>query len=101
MRQVAREREQRIQETVVYLGDELDLLGLYLATGLDLGDFEKGERSIIAVGMSGKIDQYFQARDQGLARQLPRRKMGKWLVDIVTRLTQRKIHDGQRLHSYS
>lgn len=84
-------RRQRVQATVSYLGDEMDLLGLYLATGFDLGDSEKGERHIVAVGMSKKIDEYFQAVEQGIARPIPRRKMGKWFTDIISRLTERKI----------
>ena len=83
-------RREEIQNSVKYLADELDLLGLYLRTGFSLGEFEQGQAQLISVGMSSDIDEYFQALDQGIEREKPRRKLTKWFSDIEYRLSGRK-----------
>lgn len=84
------QRRKEIQEQVNYQADELDLLGLYIDTGFDLGEAEKGDINLVSFGMSEKIDEYFQARDQGIEGAKPRRRMTKWFGDIRNKIASRK-----------
>ena len=84
------ERRKEIQDAVLYVADEMDILGIYVQNGLELGEIEEGNTSVIALGMSKKIDEYFQARELGFEPDKPRRPMTKWFADIVARLSTRK-----------
>src|SRR4029450_3203580 len=59
------QRRQVIQTTINYFGDEIDLLGLYLANGFDVGSIEGGEVDLTITGMSSPIDEFFEARTHG------------------------------------
>lgn len=85
-------RRKEIQRTVKYRGDELDLLGIYIQTGLNLGEVEKGEIVLQSVHMSEDIDQYFQARSEGMARIKPQRRFTQWFLDIRDQLAGNKPH---------
>jgi hypothetical protein len=63
------QRRRAIQENWNYLGDELDLLGLYVSTGLNVG--AESERVANGVGMSAKSTR-FEALDQGMNPKLAR-----------------------------
>lgn len=80
-------RREELQHTLSYLADELDLLGVYLQTGFDLGEAEAGHVGIVSVGMSETIDHYFQLLDQGLPASKPKRKMTPWFQDMKDRLS--------------
>lgn len=82
-------RRKQIQERWEYFADELDLLGLYLATGLDIGELEAGETKLTAVGMSAKIDAYYAALDQDITTEKPKRRMTPWFAAIRDRLASR------------
>ena len=67
-----------------YLGDELDLLCLYLETGLTLPE-GMDEQGIIVSGLSERLHPYFMAKDRdSLPHPGPRRS--KWWRDILAHL---------------
>lgn len=84
------QRRKTIQENWEYHADELDLLGLYLSTGFDIGEFEEGKNSLMALGMSAVVDDYFQARDHDIDIRKPQRVMTPWFRAIRDRLAGRK-----------
>lgn len=83
-------RRKELQETGMYVADELDLLGLYLGTGLDLDPVESSEVHLTAIGMSEKVDEYFQARDQGYDPPKPVRRMTPWFAAMRDRLAEKR-----------
>ena len=85
------QRRQAVQTTIDYVGDEMDLLGLYLANGFDVGSIEGGEVHLAITGMSAPIDKFFQARATGIARARPRRKLTKWWRDICIQFERREF----------
>lgn len=85
-------RRGEIQQSVKYRGDELDLLGIYLKTGFNLGEVEKGEIVLQSVEMSTDVDAYFQGRDEGFRRVKPARKFTEWFIAIRNQLAENKPH---------
>jgi hypothetical protein len=73
------------------LGDELDLLALYLDTGFEIGEAEYNDIQINAVQMSAKIDKYFEAQEAGFDTPKPHRELTKWWQDIMAHVEQRRM----------
>lgn len=59
------ERRQELEESLGYIGDELDLMGLYIDTLLNIGDVDASADFIIT-GMSSPLDAYYNSRDAGI-----------------------------------
>lgn len=74
-----------------YKGDELDLLGLYLQTGFNLGESEY-DTTLTLLGMSASIDNYYNALEQGINRKKPVPKITQWWSDICSKIEQRNFH---------
>lgn len=72
------------------LGDELDFLGLYLSTGLNLGAKREDFRRMIISGMSSPIDRFYDGTDAGLPIPKPKARLHRIYSDIVERLCERK-----------
>ena len=71
------------------IGDELDTLGLYLDTSLNLGIFEPNENSIVTAGYSRRIDRYYAARDEGFIRRKPKPATSEWFVRLCEQALER------------
>lgn len=71
-------RRAEIQQTMRYVADELDLLGVYIANGFGLGGAEGGTAQLILTGMSKPIDDYFLACELGHPTEPPRRRLSPW-----------------------
>ena len=69
-----------------YIADEIDLLGTYLKTGLSLDPKKVGKRSLVLLGASEEIDNYYQSKIAGVFREPPRLEMSRWWRDILERL---------------
>ena len=82
-------RRAEIQEHMQYRGDELDLLGLYLKTGFNIGNEEFETKELIISEMSEKVDEYYVALDQDIIRKKPSLELIKWWKDIQIRIEQR------------
>jgi len=82
-------RRNELEKTIRLWGDELDLLGLYLETGLNLGKAEVNEMNLKLMHMSKTVDEYDNARDAGIERKRPILKKTKWWGDILQELERR------------
>jgi len=79
----------KLEENMEYNGDEIDLLGLYLDTGFNLGDFEFSQNSLMLTGMSKIIDRYYIALDKNILRKKPKLKSTVWWSDIIKYIEER------------
>lgn len=71
------------------IGDELDTLGLYLDTSLNLGTFEPKRSSIVTAGYSHRIDRYYAARDEGFISRKPKPATSEWFVRLCKQALER------------
>lgn len=83
-------RRAELEEHMAYKGDELNLLGLYLDTAFNLGEAEFLGYNWMLVQMSHKIDEYYTALDQGIARKKPVMRSTQWWTDIRRRIEERR-----------
>lgn len=82
-------RRTELEERIHYVGDELDLIGLYLDTCFNLGNIESSQKNMMLIGMSKKIDDYYIAKDQGINRNKPIIKSTAWWRDIRSYIEKR------------
>lgn len=85
-------RRAELQQSMSYHGDELDLLGLYLATGFNIGEIEFDGTHLQLLMMSKPIDEYYMALTEGVQRPKPRPKLSKRWLDICRRLESRNFY---------
>lgn len=78
------------QENWTYLGDELDLLGVYLEPNFNLNYSELNQNQWICHGMSEKIDDYYIAKENNFSPSKPKLKLSKWWKDIRDYIGERK-----------
>ena len=71
-------------------GDELDFLGLYLATGFNLGPDRDDFRRMMISGMSSPIDRYYDGRDAGLKLSKPKANLRPVYRSLIDRLALTK-----------
>jgi hypothetical protein len=83
-------RRAELGERLIYFGDEIDLLGLYLETGFSLGEVEFEKHPLNIGTMSEVIDDYYVARDQGITPEKPRLKSTKWWQHIRQEIERKK-----------
>jgi hypothetical protein len=72
-----------------YLGDELNLLGLYLRTGFNPRHDDGGK--LVLMGMSSEIDGYYAAASEGIHRPKPRLAISGWWKDICDTLERKSL----------
>lgn len=82
-------RRTELAEQCETVGDELDHLGLYLMTGLNLGKPDCPIGPLVLTGMSEPIDAYFVARAEGFDVKKPRRRMSRWWVTLCEAIERR------------
>ncbi|WP_296434675.1 MULTISPECIES: hypothetical protein [unclassified Rhizobium] len=78
-----------LQDSFNLLGDELDLLGLYLETGFNLGKPPK-DTMLSTDGLSKPIDKYYTSRDAGVLLPKPSLKMSPHFRQVVAGLEQQR-----------
>lgn len=81
-----------LQGKLNFMGDELDLLGLYLETGLNIKGCDFDNRRLLLTGISKSIDDYYVPQDCGIARKKPVIKTTQWWSDIRMRLEKNRPH---------
>lgn len=84
-------RRAEIESNLNYLGDELDLLGLYLENCFNIGNIEFAGAPVNLVGVSKKVDDYFLALDHDLKPIKPVISITKWWEDIIKCMEKRRI----------
>ena len=72
-----------------YTADEIDLLGVYLNTGLTVGDIHKDVR-LVFVGASKPIDEYYEAVRHGISKEKPTYQATQWWRDLLAKLEAKK-----------
>ena len=83
-------KREAIEASVGYMANELELLGLYLTTLLDIGEFEP-DVQIGLVGMAAPLDTYYNSLDAGVTLKKPRRAMSPLFAAVFSQLEQRGI----------
>ena len=81
-------KREAIETSVGYVADELDLLGLYLTTLLDIGDIEPNIE-LALTGMSAPLDTYYNSLDAGVTLAKPRPEVSPLFASIFSQLEQR------------
>jgi hypothetical protein len=76
-----------LQKSFNLLADEVDFLGLYLATGFNLAALRGEVTQFSPTGMSAPIDHYYAGRDSGINVSKPRMELRPLFRDIVERLS--------------
>lgn len=73
------------------VGDELDMLGLYLDTSLNFGGLQPGEQNIAIKGYSARLDRYYTAKDEGKYAPKPRRATIAWFNRLCEQISKRPM----------
>ena len=76
-----------LQKSLNLIGDELDFLGLYLATGFNLAALHGKFTEFSPSGMSAPIDRYYEGTQAGLKLRKPKMELRPFFRDIVDRIT--------------
>ena len=79
----------RSQKLIDLVGDEMDLLGLYLETGFNLDENVLEGGPLITSGLSRPIDNYYNSADAGVEVKKPRPKIHHKLEQIVLQIQSR------------
>jgi hypothetical protein len=82
------QRRTELEANMIHLGDEMDLLGFYLASGFNIGNAEFDGAKLQLTGMSRAIDQYYSALDNDIQKTKPRLKLSQWWADICNKLEE-------------
>ncbi|WP_143541623.1 hypothetical protein [Rhodoferax fermentans] len=75
------------------IGDELDMLGFYLDTSLDVGAMSKERNTFLLTGYSKKVDRYYTLLDEGIRIPKPQPNISAWFTRLCEQLSKRK-HPG-------
>ena len=81
-------RRQELENTLGYMGDELDLMGLYINTLFNMGDINPGANFIISE-MSFPLDAYYNSKDAGINIPKPIPKISHLFSGIFEQLEKR------------
>jgi len=82
------QRRQEIEKQYRYVGDELDLMGLYIGTLFNFGDIDF-DRDMVITGMSQPLDRYYNSKNAGIVTQKPRPKISSLFSGIFSQLEAR------------
>lgn len=87
---LARRRE--VEAHLNYEGDEMDLLGLYLENGFNIGEVEYSDDHAFYLALKSKeFEPYIDAKHSGKKMDKPSLAMTKWWRDMLNRIADRKI----------
>ena len=81
-------RREATEGSFGYLADEIDLLGLYITTLLNIDDVGP-DVDFVFTGMSAPLDAYYNSLDEGVALDKPRPANSPLFADIFSQLEQR------------
>lgn len=85
-------RRAELEANADYKGDELDLLGLYLKTGFNIGEAEFDGTHLLLTEISKPIDVYFEALEEKVYLEKPHIKLNKWWIDICQKIQDRELY---------
>ncbi len=85
------QRRKEIEDNLEFLGDEMDLLAMYLENGFNFGKLEKDQTHFLNfVLLSKKIDTYVTNFYNGFEQEKPKLKLTKWWEDILQMIDEKK-----------
>lgn len=84
-------RRSEMEGQFSYIGDELDLMGLYIQTQFSMGMLTP-EDQLVITGMSEALDSYYNARDIGKAQDKPQPLVSPLFKSILSQLESRKTY---------
>ncbi|MCD4754537.1 MAG: hypothetical protein K8R75_01845, partial [Deltaproteobacteria bacterium] len=82
------ERRQELEKVLGYMGDELDLMGLYIGTLFNVGDIDP-EANFVISEMSSPLDAFYNSRDAGVDIPKPKPKISALFSGIFEQLEKR------------
>jgi hypothetical protein len=86
------QRRTELEGKFNFVGDELDLLGLYQTTFLDLGNIQVDEDSLFNLtGLSAPIDKYYMSKGEGIQTPKPKPKISPLFDSVFQMLESRSI----------
>lgn len=71
------------------IGDEIDMLGIYLDTALNLGTLQVEKNTLITSGYSAKIDRYYSLKDESISSKKPNPNTSEWFKRLCEQLAKR------------
>lgn len=71
------------------IGDEIDMLGIYLDTALSLGNLQVEKNTLITSGYSAKIDRYYSLKDESISSKKPKPNISDWFKRLCEQLAKR------------
>jgi hypothetical protein len=80
---------QRVQTEGRVFADEIDLLGVYLDIGLNMGDLKAQNLNVALIGSSEPIDNYYNATDAGVVVPKPKPKLSPYYAKLVSAIEQK------------
>lgn len=83
-------KREEIEGSAGYFADEIDMLGLYLTTLLDIGEVDP-DGVVTLTGMSAPVDTYYNSLDAGVTLDKPRPAISPLFASIFSQLEQRGI----------
>ncbi len=83
-------RRTEIEGKYKFIGDELDYMGLYITTLLNVGNIVNDDNADIVIsGMSDPLDKYYISKDQGILIDKPQPKVSTFFKSIFSKLEER------------
>lgn len=83
-------RRTELEGKYKFMGDELDYMGLYITTLLNVGNIvSDDEAEIMISGMSEPLDKYYMSKDQGILIEKPQPKISLLFKKIFSKLEER------------
>ncbi|MBZ2189034.1 hypothetical protein K8B33_07990 [Alcanivorax sp. JB21] len=83
-------RRTELEGKYKFMGDELDYMGLYITTLLNVGNMVSDDKAeIIISGMSEPLDKYYMSKDQGILIDKPQPKVSPLFKKIFRKLEER------------
>jgi hypothetical protein len=79
----------RVQKCIEVLGDELDFLGLYLATGFNLHRIEAAGDALAITGMSKPVDMFYANQEAGVPSARPIPRLNHYFAALIGELQRR------------
>ena len=83
-------KREAVESSVGYMANELELLGWYLTTLLDIGELDP-DIEISTLDMAGDLDIYYNSLDAGVTLDKPRPAISPLFASIFSQLEERGI----------
>lgn len=85
-------RREQIEKKLGLVGDESDLLALYLATGFNVGEVEfESKRHIQFANLGGQLEPYMYAKSAGVTVTKPRPKLTEKWSRLLSAFEERRF----------